>query len=136
MTKKKKRLFIILGITAGVIIVLVVVMAIMINKADANMQKLMALTIEDVNLKDVTDGTYRGKYSGFPLVVVVDVTVKDHRITDVDLVKHQHGQGADAEVLPERIEEAQTLKVDMVSGATYSSKAILKAAERALLLGK
>jgi uncharacterized protein with FMN-binding domain len=135
MKNKKKRLFIILGIAAGVIIVIAAALIIMVNKADENMQNLMSIKIREADLEKIEDGTYRGEYSGFPIKVVVDVTVRDSKITSVDLVKHQHGQGADAEVMPGRIVESQSLKIDTVSGATYSSKAILIAVERALLKG-
>jgi major membrane immunogen (membrane-anchored lipoprotein) len=37
-----------------------------------------------------------------------------------------------AEVLAERVVELQTIQLDAVTGATYSSKAILKAGEKAL----
>ncbi|MFO8059504.1 MAG: FMN-binding protein, partial [Bacillota bacterium] len=79
------------------------------------------------------DGTYDGSHEVFPVSVEVRVTVQDHRITRIELVKHTHGRGEAAEVIPDRVLEAQTLKVDAISGATYSSKAILKAIEDALL---
>ena len=60
------------------------------------------------------------------------VTVKNHAITDIDLLKHQNGQGKPAEVITERVLAAQSLKVDTVSGATMSSKVILLAIEDAL----
>jgi uncharacterized protein with FMN-binding domain len=60
------------------------------------------------------------------------VTINNHKITGIELVKHNHGQGAPAEVITGKVVEAQTLEVDIVSGATYSSKVILKAIENAL----
>jgi uncharacterized protein with FMN-binding domain len=47
-------------------------------------------------------------------------------------VKHVNGQGKPAEVITEKVIETQSLQVDVVSGATYSSKVILKAIENAL----
>jgi len=61
--------------------------------------------------------------------------VQDHQIKEIELVRHDHGQGSSAEVIPDRILEAQSLEVDIVSGATASSKVILKAVENALTLG-
>ncbi len=60
------------------------------------------------------------------------MTVKNHQITEIELVKHKSGRGAPAEIIPSKVVEAQTLQVDAVSGATYSSKVILKAIENAL----
>lgn len=50
----------------------------------------------------------------------------------IDLVKHNHGKGASAEIITDKVTEAQSLDVDIVSGATSSSKVILKAIEDAL----
>ncbi len=63
---------------------------------------------------------------------MVDVTVKDYRIVTIDL-QHRHDQGEAAEVIPDRVIAAQSLDVDMVSGATNSCMVILKAVENALL---
>ena len=48
-------------------------------------------------------------------------------------MEHVNGQGSGAERIPATVVEKQTLQIDMVSGATYSSKVILKAIENALL---
>jgi uncharacterized protein with FMN-binding domain len=53
-------------------------------------------------------------------------------IQNIDLIKHFNGRGEKAEVIIPKVVEAQSLKVDVVSGATASSKAILKAVETAL----
>ncbi|TYB94365.1 MAG: FMN-binding protein, partial [Kosmotoga sp.] len=52
---------------------------------------------------------------------------------DIELIEHNHGRGEAAEVIPEKVVEAQSLKVDIITSATYSSKVILKAIENALL---
>lgn len=61
------------------------------------------------------------------------VTVRDHLIIDIELVEHETGKGQSAEIIPKKVIEQQSLKVDHVSGATYSSKVILKAIQDALL---
>jgi uncharacterized protein with FMN-binding domain len=61
------------------------------------------------------------------------VTVKNHTIKKIELLKHKNGQGQGAEIIPDKVMEVQSLKVDSVSGATYSSKVILKAIQDALL---
>ena len=94
--------------------------------------RIASVTISDVDVSKVADGTYSGSYDLFPVSVVVKVVVKDHRIEDVELLKHVNGQGRAAEVLPEKVIEAQSLHVDTIAGATASSKTILKAIENAL----
>ena len=81
------------------------------------------------------DGVYRGNYDlkGSPVRVILDVTVQDEKITAIKIVKHISSPiGKKAEKITERIIEKQDLGVDAVSGATGSSKAILKAVENAL----
>ena len=58
--------------------------------------------------------------------------MQNHVLTAVELVKHRHGRGAAAEVIPDAVLRQQTLGVDAISGATYSSKVILKAIDDAL----
>jgi len=80
----------------------------------------------------VDDGVYEGSFSVFPVSARVSVTIRDHAIAAIELIEHKHGQGAAAEVIPDNVIKAQSLEVDAISGATYSSKVILMAIEDAL----
>ena len=106
--------------------------AVQYNSVKANLDRLSDVTISDVDLINVEDGIYEGSYKTFPVSARVRVTVRDHKITAVDLIEHENGQGQGAEVLPSMVVERQTLQLDSISGATYSSKVILKAIESAL----
>lgn len=90
------------------------------------------ITITDVDISKVADGTYSGSYEVLWVAAEVEVTIKNHKIEEIKLLKHKNGRGASAEVIPSKVVEAQSLKVDVVSGATSSSKVILKAIENAL----
>lgn len=115
-----------------VILVLVVAFRLVTSKLESNLDELNSLTIADVDLNSIEDGTYEGSYGSFPVSAIVEVTVKNHEIIEIKLTDHSNGQGQPAEVLPEKVVEAQSLEVDVVSGATYSSRVILKAIETAL----
>lgn len=119
---------------AVVIVLIVIIAALSGTKAniEVSLAKLTDTTIPDMDMSNIGDGTYNGSYKVFPVAAEVKVTVQDHRITAIELVKHSNGQGAAAEVIPDRVVETQSLQVDTVSGATYSSKVILKAIENAL----
>jgi len=97
-----------------------------------NLTKLAQEDIPDVNLAEISDGDYQGSYSVFPVSVIVKVTVENHKIINIELIEHFNGQGTPAEILLDKVEESQSLQVDIISGATYSSKVILKAIENAL----
>ncbi len=105
----------------------------MLASIESNLASLGDMEMARVDMASIEDGVYSGSYSVFPVSAEVQVTVKDHRIAAIDLLKHNNGQGAPAEVIPGRVVEAQTLQIDSVSGATYSSRVILKAIEDALL---
>lgn len=94
-----------------------------------------SIIIKDVNLEKVKDGTYKGEYKNFPVKVVVSVKVKNHQITEIKIKKHRKGKEEKAEAIIEDVIQAQSLEVDVISGATMSSKCILKAIENALQNG-
>ncbi len=92
-----------------------------------------SVTIREIDLAAIADGVYTGRHKSFPVSVIVRVAVTNHAITGIELVKHFNGQGAPAEAVVDRVIERQSLQVDAVSGATVSSKCILKAIEDALI---
>lgn len=132
MKKKRVILFVVLGLVIIGIGAGVVGVRSTVKRMEKSLELLTRMTISDVDLSKIPDGTYTGNHEVFPVLAEVKVTVADHKITAVELVKHRNGQGSAAEVIPGKVVEAQTLQVDIVSGATYSSKVILKAIENAL----
>jgi len=86
------------------------------------------------DLQEIPDGTYTGKQRVGIVNVKLRVTITDGRIEAIDLLKHFNGQGEDAEAIIDDVIAAQSVEVDTISGATYSSTAILKAIENALTL--
>ena len=100
--------------------------------AMSKMEATKSLTITTPNYSRLADGTYRGAYDGGLVLAEVAVTVADAHIESVEILKHDHGRGGEAEKIVDHIVEAQSLEVDVITGATVSSKAILKAAENAL----
>jgi len=114
------------SLLSTIMIVLVLVFSI---SGCMNVDKII---IEDINLQNIKDGQYTGEYSMGPVKVVVLVRVQDHIIKDIEIIKHRHGKGAAAEKITEDVVRKQSLQVDVVTGATASSKIILKAIENAL----
>lgn len=98
-------------------------------------QQIKDIKVENIDLTQIQDGIYVGNAEVLWIAADVKVIVKAHKIESVDLIRHKNERGAGAEVIPERVVEAQSLQVDTVSGATNSSKVILKAIENALKNG-
>jgi uncharacterized protein with FMN-binding domain len=81
----------------------------------------------------LVDGVYKGFSKGGPNSAEVEVTVKDRRIARVVILKHDAWKGKKADpVIPQRIVETQSTKVDAVSGATNSSNVIMNAVQDAV----
>ena len=81
----------------------------------------------------LVDGVYEGGYEGGLNKATVKVVIKDKRIVDIQIVKHSAWKGKKAEsVIPKRIIEKQSTKVDAVTGATNSSHVIMNAVQKAI----
>ena len=93
---------------------------------------LDAIVITNPDLQQVADGTYRGESKVGPVRVTLDVTVENGTYQSIQLIRHFNGRGKSAEAIIPTVMSAQSLEVDVISGATGSSKAILKAVENAL----
>lgn len=129
MSKVMKIVLIILA----VIILLAVVCAIFISQINKNLEELSDIPLDNVDLSVIPSGIYAGSYNAFPIAVEVEVKVQDNKIIAINLIKHRNGQGKAAEAISEMVVDAQSLKVDAISGATYSSKVILLAIKDALM---
>lgn len=90
------------------------------------------ITISNIDVSKLADGIYTGSYEIMWVAAEVKVTVNNHKIEGIELLKHENDRGTSAEIIPSQVVEAQSLEVDAVSGATSSSKVILKAIENAL----
>ena len=84
---------------------------------------------------DLEDGTYTGSAEGFSGLIKVSVEIKDHAITEINILENADDaaffnrakEGIVSEILA-----SQSAQVDTVSGATFSSKGIINAVKSAL----
>lgn len=83
---------------------------------------------------DMDDGTYEGSGTGFNGTIKVAVEIKDHTITAVHILSTQDDEAFfnRAKGVIDKIISGQSLDVDVVSGATYSSRGIISAVKNAL----
>ncbi|OQB24475.1 MAG: FMN-binding domain protein [Firmicutes bacterium ADurb.Bin182] len=108
-------------------------------------REIAELTFAPVDFKNLKDGTYIGEYKGTKSHLrdtKVEVTVSGGEISDIKVlkgavdkdgkpVKMTNDQTVDD--LFGRSVKSQTLQVDVISGATVTSKSHLKALENALM---
>jgi len=97
--------------------------------------ELASLQFPETNLGNLANGTYKGEAETTLVKVEVAVQVKDHKITRIDLLKHDNGRGAMAEAIIDEMINQNTYKVDVISGATASSQVIKSAVSKALANG-
>ena len=90
---------------------------------------------DDTVYFEMEDGVFTGTGHGFGGDICVDVTVQDGRITQIDIVSAELEDALYlmlAQSVTERILIEQSMMVDTVSGATFSSAGIIQAVQDAL----
>ena len=107
-------------------------------------EELQNMAITDVNFKKLHDGIYTGAYRGTKDSLrnaAVEVTVASGAVTKIRVTEgalaneKQTGEirkGLTINDLFEEVIHSQSLQVDVISGATLTSKAHLRAVENAL----
>ncbi|AAK80707.1 polyferredoxin [Clostridium acetobutylicum] len=81
------------------------------------------------------DGTYTASGTGFSPNLQVSVTIKDNKISNIELLSNNETPKffeRASSVVPDEIIKAQSTNVDAVSGATRSSNGIIEAVQNAL----
>ncbi|QHQ62761.1 FMN-binding protein [Anaerocolumna sedimenticola] len=129
-TKKKARILVVI-----VCVVLLIAAAYFINymlRVNRYQEKVSNLTYNDIDISSIADGTYIGECDVDFIYAKVEVTVKGGKLTNVKLLEHKNEHGSNAEAITDKILQEQRIDVDVISGATNSSKVIKKAVENAL----
>ena len=89
---------------------------------------------KDCTIQGVLDGVYKGTGTGYAGDITVAVQIKDKQIVAIDILSSSDDAAffKRAQAVIDKIIEGQTLDVDTVSGATYSSRGIISAVKNAL----
>lgn len=95
-------------------------------------QEIMKLKISDIDFSEVKSGKYFGRCNYTFVGAEVEVLIQNGEIKNINILNHNNMKGKKAEEIIKSVIQNQSLKVDMVSGATYSSKVILKSIENSI----
>lgn len=125
MKKSKKRW----AIVSGFLLILIIAAVVAVRSMSA---AVPTIQINDIDLKSIADGTYKGECDAALVKAAVTVQIKDNKIIEIKIDEHKNGLGKKAEKITDEIIKQQSLRVDVIGGATTSSEAILKAVENAL----
>jgi len=106
--------------------------------ACAQLRQVREMPINDINLSQLQDGTYKGDFTygflGYDFTYEVETDIQSHRIKNIRVTKNRNTNHAKlAEDVIPRVIEAQSPNVDAHTGATTTSKALLKAIEISLV---
>ena len=87
------------------------------------------------NDKDLADGIYIGEGEGFRGTIKIEVEIKNGEITSIDVISNNDDAkwfNRAYDIIASNVLETQDTEIDIVSGATYSSKGIKDAVNDAL----
>ncbi|MBU3114656.1 FMN-binding protein [Clostridium lacusfryxellense] len=92
------------------------------------------MIINSINPAQLKDGVYRGNYNGGRWSNEVNITLKNKRIIQITIAKSVVFEKPEvSRELINKVIEKQDTDIDIISGATFTSKAYLKSIENALL---
>lgn len=95
-------------------------------------EMIRAITVQEPDLSKISDGEYLGECDLDLVYAKVKVVMNGGKIKDIRILEHRKGNGEKAEVIIDEIVNKQKLGVTVITGATASSKALMKAVECAL----
>lgn len=133
-----KRTFLYIIIVSLVIMVIsVAIFMVTVYPKIKEQAEVRKMVIDDVELSDVKDGSFRGDFTYGNFTYEVEVTVQEQEIKQIKVLQNrgESEYAKKAEGVVDKVLKTQSLKVDIVTGATTTSKALLKAIENALEKG-
>lgn len=120
-----------------VLLIIVIIIAVVITSGilyiTSGLKTGANLELSGIDAAPISDGTYDGKYNAGRFSNTISVTVKDGRITGIKLIDDATFANAEtAQEVFNRVIKEQNTTVDVVTGATVTSKAYLSSIENAL----
>mgnify|MGYP002870148775 CR=1 FL=1 len=98
---------------------------------------MLTLTVSACKTAEIQykPGSYINEAEGYYSTLIVKVTVDESRILDIEIVSHEEPELLSDIVfkrLPPMMKKKNTHDVDVISGATYTSRALIEAVGKAL----
>lgn len=125
----RKRIFLGLGL---VFLVMIVVTGVTRYQEIADLRQLQ---ISAIDLSTVDDGVYTAAFGKVALSAKLQVTVAAGQIADIQVLEPGNGLGKAGKQIISSVLSAQSLQVDIVTGASATSKLVLRTVEEALRQG-
>ncbi len=131
---KKPKIVKFLVVILSLVIILATVFFIGLSiKSKEFSNQVNSIDLKGIELSSIENGNYEGSYNLNEFVgAKVSVKIEDKKIKNIIILDHKYGKGQAAEQIITDVIDAQSTNVDVISGATGSSKVLLKAVENAL----
>ncbi|KAB3531541.1 FMN-binding protein [Alkaliphilus serpentinus] len=121
-------------ITLIIVLVIIFILLVTMGLMARGLNDIKAMAISDIDINSMEDGTYTGNFDGGRWTNQLEVEIKGQKITDIRIVKDiRFPMEGIAEKIFHQVLKEQSISVDVISGATVTSKAYLKSIEDALL---
>ena len=88
-----------------------------------------------VDQTEYIDGVYLNESYGYYSDILVKVTIRGQRIKDIEIISHEEPEILATIVfdrLPPQMIKYNSAQVDIIAGATYTSRSLINAVEKAL----
>jgi uncharacterized protein with FMN-binding domain len=128
--KVNRKIIILSGLIIGIILTVSSVMQY------SQLVHYRNLPVNDINLSNIDDGVYIGKVN-YSFEYEVKVHIKNCMIENIEIIKNRNSFYARmAEGIKHKILREQKINIDAVTGATTTSKILMKAVETAVSSAK
>ncbi|MBP1040945.1 FMN-binding protein [Vagococcus sp. BWB3-3] len=128
MKKSKKKRWLL----ALIPLLLIPIGLLVIQHVTAGEESKVILQGQQFDQLNLADGQLEGAFKQSAVSAKVKLTIENNHVKGIDLLEHTNGLGSKSETIIKTVIEQQGTDVDSVSGATLSSKVILKAIENAI----
>jgi len=120
-----------LRVTISTLILLI--MMIMIAGSSIGLNYYKNISIQNSDLSQLSNGNYEGRFEMGGFTYILSVEIQNNRIQDIKILNNRDSSYSRyAEAVLFRIIEHQNANVNAITGATTSSKVLMKAVENAL----
>ncbi|RQD69984.1 MAG: FMN-binding protein [Tindallia sp. MSAO_Bac2] len=125
-----KRVFKVAGVAAAVIVLLAAAGLFFLTRG---LEEGAELVVEDIDFSQKEDGSYLGSIEFYRWNNEVEVIIKNGKVSEI-IANDQPREKQDDAIreLTDSVIEGQSTQVEVVSGATVTSKTYLKAIENAM----
>lgn len=100
-------------------------------------KNVLSIEIKNTDINNIEDGIYIGDFKYHKSYIKTEISIKNGKITKIEILenaKGSHEKDVEQNLVP-RVIKKQRTDVDVISGATVSSKALLQSLNNGFIYG-